>query len=113
MTYPACYRKKILAYKNKHNLSIREAAKHFKIGINSIVRWQIQPDPAKTKSRPPIKIPVEALRKDVEDYPDDFLYERAQRFGVTAVGVHLALKRLKLSRKKNTKTSKRQRSTQS
>ncbi len=105
MTYPACYRKKVLAYKNEHNLSIRATAKHFKIGINSIVRWEKQPEPAKTKSRPDIKISAEALRKDVENYPDDFLYERARRFGVTAVGIHLALKRLKLSRKKNTKTS--------
>lgn len=43
------------------------------------------------------------MRKDVEDYPDDFLYERARRFKVTAAGIHLALKRLKLSRKKTLK----------
>ena len=108
MTYPACFRKKVLVYKSKHNLSIRATAKHFKIGINSLVRWQTQPEPAKTKSRPSIKIPEEALREDVEDYPDDFLYERAKRFGVSAVGIHLALNRLNLSRKKNTKASKRQ-----
>ena len=106
MTYPACLRRKVLSYKNKHNLSIRATAKHFKIGINSIVRWQTKPVPSKTKSRPALKIPEDALRKDVEDYPDDFLYERAERFSVTAVGIHLALKRLKLTRKKNTKASK-------
>ena len=105
MTYPVCFRKKILTYKDKHNLSLRATAKHFKIAINSVVRWEEQPEPAKTKARPSIKIPEEALRKDVEAHPDDFLYERARRFGVTAVGIHLALKRLKLSRKKNTKTS--------
>ena len=55
MTYPACYRKKVLAYKNKHDLSIRETAKHFKIAINSVVRWVKKPEPAKTKSRPSIK----------------------------------------------------------
>ena len=103
MTYPACYRKKVLAYKNGHNLSVRETAKYFKIGINSVVRWEKKPEPAKTKSRPSIKISAEALQKDVEDYPDDFLYERARRFRVTAVGIHLALKRLKLSRKKTLK----------
>jgi transposase len=113
MTYSVCFRKKVLSYKNKHNLSIRVTAKHFEIGINSVVRWLEKPEPAKTKSRPSIKIPDDALRKDVEDYPDDFLYERAQRFGVTAAGIHLALKRLNLSRKKNTKTSKSKRSIQS
>jgi len=107
MTYPTCFRKKILSYKRKHNMSIRATAKHFEIGINSVARWETRPEPAKTKSRPSIKIPEDALRKDVEDYPDDFLYERAKRFGVTAAGIHLALKRLRLSRKKNTTTSKR------
>jgi transposase len=112
MTYPASFRKKVMAYKKKHKLSIRKTADHFKVGINSIVRWQSNQEPLKTKSRPAIKIPDEALRKDVENYPDDFLYERAARFGVTTVGIHLALKRLKLSRKKNTKTSKSKRRTQ-
>ncbi len=106
MTYPASFRKKVLSYKNKHNLSIRATARHFEIGINSVVRWLEKPEPSKTKARPPIKISDNALRKDVEDYPDDFLYERAQRFGVTAYGIHLALKRLSLSRKKNAKASK-------
>ena len=100
MTYSTCFRKKVLSYKNKHNLSIRETAKHFEIAVNSVVRWQIKPEPSKTKARPSIKIPGDELRKDVEDRPDDFLYERAKRFGVTAAAVHLALKRLKLSRKK-------------
>lgn len=108
MTYPACFRRKVLTYKKKHNLSIRKTADHFKIGINSVVRWVKDPEPAKTKSRPPIKIPDDALRRDVEKYPDDFLFERAERFGVTVVGIHLALKRINLSRKKNTKASKGQ-----
>jgi len=106
MTYPTCFRKKVLSYKKKHNLSIRATAKHFKISVNSVVSWPAKPVPAKTKSRPALKIPEDALCKDVENYPDDFLYERAERFGVTAVGIHLALKRLKLTRKKNTKASK-------
>lgn len=106
MTYPGSFRKKVLGYKNKYKLSIRETAKHFELGVNSIVRWEKKPEPSKTKSRPSIKISKEALLKDVKDYPDDFLYERAQRFEVTAAGIHLALKRLKLSRKKNTKTSR-------
>lgn len=108
MTYPTCLRKKILMHKDKHNLSIRDTAKYFKVGINSIVRWQTQLEPAKTKSRPSIKISEDALRKDIEVYPDDFLYERAERFKVSAAGIHLALKRLNLTRKKNAKTSSRQ-----
>lgn len=43
----------------------------------------------------------EAIREDVKKYPDDFQYERASRFGVTAPAICLALKRLKLTRKKH------------
>lgn len=107
MTYPASFRKKVLSYKNKHKLSIRKTAKHFEIAINSVVDWLEKPEPAKTKSRPSIKISKEALIKDIKDYPDDFLYERAQRFDATAAGIYLALKRINLSRKKNSKTSRR------
>lgn len=105
MTYPASYRKKVLSYREKHGLSLRETAKRFNIGFCSIARWQTRPEPAKTRTTPPRKIPNKALYADVKKYPDDFQHERAARFSVTAPAICLALKRLKLSRKKNTKTS--------
>lgn len=71
------------------------------------MRWQTCPAPAATRSKPPTKIPDADLKRDVKKYPDDFQYERAERFGVTPWAIGLALKRLKLSRKKNFKTSKR------
>ncbi len=106
MAYPASFRKKVLSYQAKHGLSIRRTAKHFEIGISSVMRWQTTPAPAKTRSKPPIKIPDIELREDVEKYPDDFQSERAERFGVTPWAIGLALKRLNLTRKKNTKASK-------
>ena len=48
---------------------------------------------------------MEALKKDIEDYPDSFQYERAERFGVSASGIQHALKRLKVTYKKNPHTS--------
>ncbi|WP_407079486.1 IS630 transposase-related protein [Candidatus Regiella insecticola] len=48
---------------------------------------------------------MEALAQDVATYPDDYQYERAQRFGVSAQGIRHALKRLRVSRKKNTSVS--------
>jgi len=43
----------------------------------------------------------EALKKEVEDHPDDYQYERAARFNVSQRGIGEALKRLKISLKKN------------
>ena len=43
---------------------------------------------------------MEALKQDVETYPDAYQYERAQRLGVSQRGIGYALKRLAMSRKK-------------
>ncbi|GFN45275.1 transposase [Candidatus Regiella insecticola] len=58
-----------------------------------------------THNKPATKIDMEALAQDVATYPDDYQYERAQRFGVSAQGIRHALKRLRVSRKKNTSAS--------
>ena len=42
------------------------------------------------------------LKKDVEENPDHFNYERAERFSVSESGIRNALKRLGVSRKKKT-----------
>nr|WP_307843725.1 IS630 transposase-related protein [Psychrobacter sp. CMS30] len=52
------------------------------------------------RNKPPTKIPNEALLKDVEQHPDDYLYERARRFNCSKSGMHNALKRLGISQKK-------------
>jgi len=41
------------------------------------------------------------LALDVEQEPDAFQHERAERFGCSQRGICAALKRLKISRKKN------------
>ena len=53
-----------------------------------------------TRNKPPSKIPNDALLKDVKWYPDDYMYERAQRFGCSKSGIKTALKRLGISQKK-------------
>ena len=49
---------------------------------------------------------MDALKKDIEDFPDDYQWERAKRLNVTQPGIHYALKRLKISVKKTLKHSK-------
>lgn len=48
---------------------------------------------------------MEALRKDVQDYPDRYQYERAKIFGVSQSAIFYALKRLNISYKKNAVSS--------
>lgn len=105
MAYPAQFRKKLLSVKEKEGLTTIEAAKRFGVGKGSVSRWKDNPDPVFKRNRPAQKIDMEALKKDVEENPDSFIYERAERFSVSASGMRYALKRLGISRKKNAKTS--------
>ena len=106
MAYSKHFRKKVLKYRRDKDATIEETAKYFHIGTASIVRWVHKPEPQKTRYRKPTKIPDDVLRKDVEQYPDSYQYERAQRLGVSESGIFNALKRLKITYKKNTSSSK-------
>ncbi|WP_072577700.1 IS630 transposase-related protein [Suttonella ornithocola] len=50
--------------------------------------------------RKPSKIDDEALLKDIEQYPDDYQWERARRFNCSQSAICYALKRLKITHKK-------------
>lgn len=53
-----------------------------------------------SRNKPATKIHPDALKGDVEKYPDAYQYERAKRLGVSQRGIGYALKRLGISRKK-------------
>lgn len=109
MAYPSFFRKKVLAYREKHNTTIKATAEYFKIGTASVTRWVHKQEPSKTRNKQPLKIKDETLLADVKKYPDAFQYERAKRLGVSQNGIFYALKRLKISYKKNSTASKSQR----
>ncbi|WP_444994237.1 IS630 transposase-related protein [Aliikangiella sp. IMCC44359] len=102
MTYPIAFRQHVLAYKQKHGLTFEETGEHFDISMRSLLRWNKNIEPCAKKNRPSIKLCMETLKKDVEDFPDDYQWERAKRFGVSQPSIHDALKRLNKSYKKNT-----------
>ncbi|OZI14621.1 hypothetical protein CE195_07500 [Sodalis-like symbiont of Philaenus spumarius] len=62
-------------------LSIREIAKQFRIGPASVSVWINQIDPKASTTRQG-KINKSELRRDIEQYPDAYQKERAERFGV-------------------------------
>ncbi|MFC6381152.1 IS630 transposase-related protein [Psychrobacter glacincola] len=81
-------------------MSIRQAYTFYNISKTTLQRWLKNPSIKQTRDKPPSKIPNEALLKDVEQYPDDYMYERANRLGCSKSGIESALKRLGISQKK-------------
>ncbi len=105
MTYSLDFRQKVLRVRAKEKLTFIETAKRFDIGLASLVRWSKDIIPQKTRNKPATKIDMEALKKDIEAYPDAYQYERAERLGVSKVCIWYALKRLKVTYKKNSQAS--------
>lgn len=100
MTYSLEFRKKVLEIRKKESLSIREVAKRFRISSRTIVGWLQRLNPKLRRHKPAVRLDMEALKKDIQDYPDAYQYERAARLGVTATGIWHALRRLNVTYKK-------------
>ena len=105
MAYSLDFRKRVFLIKDKEGLSFEETSKRFGVNIRTLFRWQNRLEPKTTRNKPATKIDMEALRLDVERNPDRFHYERAEDYGVTAWAIAVALRRLKISRKKNATAS--------
>ena len=100
MAYSLDFRKHVFKVKEEEKLTIAETAERFKISIASIVRWNNKLEPQTTRQKPPTKIDTEALKQDIQDFPDAYQHERAERLGVSQMGICHALKRLKITYKK-------------
>jgi len=105
MAYSLDFRKRILEIKKKGNLTFQTTADLFGIGIRTLFNWNNRIEPKTTRNKPATKIDMDKLKDDVKKYPDDFQYERAKRFNVSQWGIGLALRRLKISNKKNPASS--------
>lgn len=104
--YSLDFRRRVLSIKSAEGLSFAEVANRFKIGIASVVRWSKKIEPSYTRNKPPTKIDMESLKRDIELYPDAYHYERAQRLCVSPKGIFEALKRLGVTYKKTLKHPK-------
>ena len=105
MCYSLDFRKRVFSIKKKEELTFLETSKRFGVPERTLFRWQQRLEPKITRNKPATKINMDALKKDVENHPDRFQYERAKDFGVTQGAIWFALKRLKISYKKNTVSS--------
>lgn len=109
--YSLDFRKHVLKIGSKENLSIRDLAKRFGIASRTIVNWKQRLIPHLKRNKRPIKIKDEDLLKDIREHPDAYQYERAKRLNVSETGIFRALKRLKITYKKNAQASKSRRRT--
>ena len=105
MTYSYDFREKVLKTKAKEGLGFGEVAARFCVGIASVVRWSKKLESQKTRHKPATKVDMEALKKDIEAYPDAYQYERSERLGVTQSAIWYALQRLGVTYKKNPSAS--------
>jgi len=105
MAYDAKYREKVLKYLDKGH-TIEEAHKVFEVGTTTIKEWKrLKKETGKLENRPlnrkNRKICPERLIAYINENPDSYLKETAEVFNCTDAAIYYALKRLKISRKKN------------
>jgi len=101
MTYSADFRAQVIKSVKNKDMSIRQACTFYNVSKTALQRWLKDSSIKQTRDKPPSKISNEALLKDVEQYPEDYLYERARRLNCSKTGIHTALKRLGISQKKD------------
>ena len=108
MSYEEEFRKKVLSIKSDRKLTIEETANLFEIGKSTVQRWLKRVKSLKSTGRPR-KLCLEALKSDVDTFPDAYQYERAERLGVGQNAIFHGLKRLKISYKKKPYSSESRR----
>lgn len=104
MSYSLDFRQRVLAYKEKQAITFQQTSEHFDIGIRTLFRWSNRIAPCLTRNKPATKVDMDKLLEDIEAFPDEYQWERANRLNVGQPAIHYALKRLKITYKKNTKT---------
>ena len=65
MTYSLDFRRKVFAYKEKHQLTFEQTSKHFEINIATLFRWKNKIAPCVSRNKPATKVDIERLKKDV------------------------------------------------
>ena len=105
MSYDIELRRRAVAYWNDGH-SKRETAEVFKVSHFTLHMWKSQLKETgkledKKRKETWRKIEPSKLKKYVKENPDAYLKEIAEEFGCSNVAIFKALKRLKITRKKN------------
>ena len=89
--YSLDYRKQVLKSLDE-GMTFAEAAVFYDISPTTIQKWKKRLHSKTTRDIKPYKIEDEALAQDVKDHPDDYHYERAQRFRCSPIGISKAFR---------------------
>ena len=105
MSYSEDFRKRTIEYRQEGN-TLEKTSKIFKVSIKTIRKWEKQlREEGNLKTTVPKrsfkKIDPDKLRKYIEEHPDAYLREIAEEFRCCINAVSKALKKLKITRKKN------------
>jgi len=95
--------------KQRKFLSIQKLAEKYSISTRTIQNWLQGKLPTGKRNKPNSKLNKDLLLDDIKKYPDAYQYERAERLGVSEACVWSNLKKLGITYKKNSKTSKSRR----
>ena len=104
--YSLDFRKRVFEVKEKEELTFEDVSKRFHIGIATLFRWQERMEPIIKRNVSSRKIDMDKLKRDVEENPDAYQWERAEKFKVAQSAIFYALKRLGYTYKKNVLSSK-------
>lgn len=104
MSYSEDLRLRALNYVEQGG-SIKEACLLFLVSRSSFQRWRLRRKHTGSlkpqgRTRSPYKLDNERLIHYIEQHPDTYLSEIAAHFNVTIPCISIALKRLKITRKK-------------
>ncbi len=100
MTYSIDLRERVVSFINDGGAR-NDAARFFKVSSKTIYNWlhraDLRPKSHGTRHR---KLDKSALRRHVDEHPDALLRERAAHFGVHTNAIWVALRAMKIGKKK-------------
>ena len=110
-SYSVDLRERVLQYLEK-NKNREAASRLFQIGVATIYRWlsrKKEKGNVEPLRRPYVykKIDDQKLIAYIEKNPDHFLSEIGKHFNITLQAVFYALKRLKITRKKSSRSTRK------
>lgn len=97
MIYSVDFRAQVIKNFKQKKMSIRQACTFYNVSRRTLQRLLIGPSIQVTRVKALMNIPNETLLKYVNQYPNDYLYEREQRLNCRKSRVSCALKRLNIS----------------
>ena len=108
MSYSHHFIMKVLKLKAE-GFSYKFLSDKFDIAVRSIQNWKQGNLPTGSRNKSNLKLDIEKLKIDIQLHDDSYQYERAERLGVCKSSIGYNLKKLNITYKKNSNTSKSRR----